>query len=143
MTERPDPETLRRLRLACPEADDDHLSRVAIEAARRRLTAYLDHPRHAWRTKEEPMLNTCIAYNTAGDVCREDGVAYDPDRGGMVCAEHRGPLRDATGVELREEPSIVLESMAAGELGVTATTRDLAQAELDYRRHRPAGERDA
>lgn len=46
------------------------------------------------------------------------------------------PLRDATLEEIEREPDVVLEAMAAGELGVTDASRHMAQAELDDRRAR-------
>lgn len=44
--------------------------------------------------------------------------------------------RDATAAELRSEPDLVLQDLAAGHLGATNDTQRLAQAEIDYRRLR-------
>lgn len=44
--------------------------------------------------------------------------------------------RDATAGELRREPEIVLQALAAGEMGASKTTQELARQELAYRRLR-------
>lgn len=46
------------------------------------------------------------------------------------------PIRDATAHELREEPTIVLQSMVDGSMRTTPASKVLAQQELDYRRLR-------
>ena len=46
------------------------------------------------------------------------------------------PKQDARPADLQREPDAVLQDLARGGLGATATTQELAKAELAYRRLR-------
>lgn len=64
--------------------------------------------------------------------CRRCGrpVDFTPRR-----PPHAGyMLRDANGIELMGEPDIVLEGMASGTINCSERSRELAAAELRYRR---------